>query len=89
MERQTCRNADVKNSEKATANKQALKFVESVENTRLQVGKWGEELDMDRFVILVFLTAEEKRAFAQSHFGTPDVDYFDGDDVESISLKKR
>lgn len=48
---------------------------------------WMEVTNMDRFVILVFLTAEEKRRFAKAQLGDETVDYFDGDDVESIKLK--
>jgi hypothetical protein len=58
-------------------------------NNRLKdYGSWEAKMDMDRFVILVFLTAAEKQAFAGKHLGDPLVDYFDGDDVQSITLKE-
>lgn len=52
-------------------------------------GKWREKANMDRFVTLVFLTAQEKRDFCKRVFGEDmtDVDYLDGDDVESLTLK--
>jgi hypothetical protein len=54
-----------------------------------EYGSWKDKADMDRFVILVFLTAAEKRAFVKKQFGDELVDYFDGDDVASIQLKQR
>lgn len=54
-----------------------------------EYGSWKDKTYMDRFVILVFLTAAEKRAFAKAQFDEGAVDYFDGDDVDSIRLKKR
>jgi len=77
----------MKKSEKATANPQARNFVDAVEQTTNH-GRWSEELNLDRFVILVFLTAEEKQAFAEAQLGDACIDYFDGDDVESIKLKR-
>ena len=66
--------------------KEKEKFIETVANLQAS-GKWAEELNMDRFVILVFLTAEEKRAFALKQLGDENIDYFDGDDVERITIK--
>jgi hypothetical protein len=53
-----------------------------------QYGKWRDKTNMDRFVILVFLTAEEKEAFCRQQLGAPDVDYVDGAEVASLTMKK-
>lgn len=52
-----------------------------------QYGKWREKTNMDRFVILAFLTAEEKRDFCKRQGLPEDVDYIDGDDVQGLELK--
>jgi hypothetical protein len=52
-----------------------------------QYGQWREKTNMDRFVTLVFLTAKEKAEFCKRMFGDEAVDYLDGDDVESVTLK--
>jgi hypothetical protein len=58
-------------------------------NKRLrEFGQWMNVMDMDRFVILVFMTADEKRAWAKRVLGNEDVCYFDGDDVIDVELKE-
>lgn len=44
--------------------------------------KWRDRTDMDRFIILVYMTAAEKRAAALRMLGDENVDYIDGDTVE-------
>ena len=57
-------------------------------NDRLHsYGKWHEKANMDRFLTLVFLTAEEKRTWCETHLGDQHVCYFDGDDVAGVELK--
>jgi hypothetical protein len=41
-------------------------------------GKWRAKTDMNRFVTLVFLTAEEKAEFCQRMFKSEYVDYVEG-----------
>lgn len=50
-------------------------------------GKWRDQVNVDRFIVLVYLTAEEKAAASQRMFGIPDVVYVDGADVEAVTLK--
>ena len=51
-------------------------------------GKWREQTNMDRFIILTFLTSQEKRDFCKKFLADADVDYFDGDEVENLTIKK-
>ncbi len=50
--------------------------------------KWGQRIDMDRFVTLVFLTAEEKIEFCKKFLGKDNerACYVDGAGVE-LKLK--
>ena len=45
-------------------------------------GRWRAKVDVDRFVILVFSTADEKRIFASKVLGDGDAVYVDGQTVE-------
>lgn len=82
-ERLTCRCADMA-KQKTTREG----FIASVEKT-YEGASWSNPLDMGRFLILVFLTADEKRAFAEAQLGDASLDYIDGDDVEKLVKKVR
>ena len=43
-----------------------------------QYGKWKEKVNVDRFIILTFLTAKEKMDFAEKAIGDPEAVYIDG-----------
>ena len=51
-------------------------------------GKWRDRTNMDRFIVITYLTAEEKMAAAEKYFGDAYVDYLDGADIDQIIIKK-
>ena len=52
-------------------------------------GKWQDKANMDRFVILVFLTAAEKAEWAGRHLGDPEACYIDGHAVATVELESK
>jgi hypothetical protein len=50
-------------------------------------GQWQDEINLDRFITLVFMSAQEKEAFSKKHFGASNVCYLDGADVVIVQIK--
>ena len=52
-------------------------------------GKWKDKVNMDRFIILTFLTAKEKEEYAKKFIGPNDGDvvYLDGKEWELKEIK--
>lgn len=69
--------AKIKRHNKDEANGQS-----AMEKRMRNYDKWRDRTDMDRFIILVYMTAAEKRAAAKRFLGDENADYVDGDTVE-------